>query len=89
MSTNFQPIEIPPGVVATPTKKMMSSNYAEVNMVRWNAGQLSPIGGQAKFNYTFASNCRAIHGWFDLGNVYHVAYLCETNDYVDTGGGNY
>jgi hypothetical protein len=86
MSTAFQPIEIPPGVVATPTKKMMSSNYAEVNMVRWNSGQLAPIGGQAKYNYTFTSPCRAIHGWYDLGSVYHVAYLCETNVYVDTGG---
>ena len=86
MSTNFQPIEIPPGVVATPTKKMLSSAYSEVNMVRWNSGQLAPMGGQAKFDYTFASDCRAIHGWFDLGSVYHVAYLCETNVYVDTGG---
>src|SRR5207344_1496249 len=57
-------------------------------------GQLAPIGGQSRFTnmvggvekYVFASPCRAVHGWFDLNSVYHVAYLCETNVYVDTGG---
>ena len=42
MSTPFRPIEIPPGVVATATKKMRSSNWAEVNLCRWVEGQLAP-----------------------------------------------
>ena len=68
------------------TKQMGSSQWAEVNMVRWIEGELTPIGGQAAYMYTFASRCRAIHGWFGLDQVYRVAYLCENNLYVDTGG---
>jgi hypothetical protein len=94
MSTPFQPIEIPPGVVATPTKKMRSSNWSEVNFMRWREGQLTPMGGQAQFTnvvggvekYVFASRCKAIHGWYGLDGQYHIAYLCEAHLYVDTGG---
>ena len=86
MSTAFRAIEIPAGVVSKATKKMNSSNYAEVNLVRWREGQLSPMGGQSQFAYTFASRCKKIHGWYGLDQVFHIAYLCETNLYVDTGG---
>ena len=94
MSTGFKPIEIPPGVVATATKKMRSSNWAEVNLVRWREGMMQPMGGQAKLSnvvggveqYQFASRCKMIHGWFGLDGQYHIAYLCESNLYVDTGG---
>ena len=94
MSTQFRPLQIPPGVVAMPTKKMSSSNWAEVNLVRWRENQLTPIGGQAQLSqpsgspgaYQFASRCKKIHGWYGLDGVYHIAYLCETNLYVDTGG---
>ncbi|HEX5211635.1 MAG TPA: hypothetical protein VFW22_07870 [Pseudolabrys sp.] len=94
MSSQFRPLEIPPGVVATATKKMRSSNWAEVNMVRWREGQLTPMGGQAQFTnvvdgverYRFASRCKRIHGWYGLDGQYHIAYLCEANLHVDTGG---
>jgi hypothetical protein len=94
MSTQFRPVQIPPGVVSMATKKMQSSNWAEVNFMRWREGQLSPMGGQAQLSnivggveqYQFASRCKKIHGWFDLDGQYHIAYLCETNLYVDTGG---
>ena len=94
MSTPFRPLEIPPGVVATATKKMRSSNWSEVNFMRWREGQLTPMGGQSQFTnvvggvdqYVFASRCKAIHGWYDLEGIYHIAYLCESNLYVDTGG---
>jgi hypothetical protein len=65
---------------------MRSSNWAEVNCVRWREGQLSPIGGQSQYNYAFASRCRAVHGWYDLNKIYRIAYLCEQHLYVDTGG---
>ena len=26
------------------------------------------------------------HSWYDLAGKYHIAYLCERNLYVDTGG---
>ena len=86
MTTAFKPLTLPPGVVATATKKMSSTNYAEVNMVRWVEGQLAPIGGQTRYNFAFASKCKAVHGFFDLGQTYHIAYLCEANIYIDTGG---
>jgi hypothetical protein len=94
MSSQFQPLQIPPGVVATATKKMRSSNWSEVNLLRWREGQLTPMGGQAQLSnlvggvekYVFASRCKAIHGWFGLDGSYHIAYLCEANLYVDTGG---
>ena len=86
MSTQFRPLEIPPGVIAKPTKKMRSSNWAEVNLMRWVEQQLSPIGGQSQYPYAFASRCRLIHGWFGLDQTYHIAYLCEEHLYVDTGG---
>jgi hypothetical protein len=86
MSTQFRPLEIPPGVVAMATKQMRSSNWSEVNLMRWVEGQMSPVGGQAQYNYSFASRCKLIHGWYDLNDIYHIAYLCEENLYVDVGG---
>ena len=87
MSTKFFPLQIPPGVVATPTKKIRSSNWAEVNLVRWTQGQLAPVGGQSQYNFTFASRCKAIHSWYDLNGIFYTAYLCEQHLYVDDGGG--
>ena len=86
MSTQFKPIEIPPGVVAKPTKQMRSTAWAEVNLMRWVESRLTPIGGQAQYSYTFASRCKRIHGWFGLDQVYRIAYLCEAHLYVDVGG---
>ena len=65
---------------------MRSSNWSEVNNVRWVEGQLAPVGGQAQYSYTFASRCRAIHSWYGLDGIHYIAYLCEQNIYVDTGG---
>ena len=86
MSTQFRPLEIPPGVVANATKQMRSSAWAEVNLMRWVEGRLTPVGGQAQFTYSFASRCRAIHSWYDLNSIFYIAYLCESNLYVDVGG---
>ena len=86
MSTQFRPLEIPPGVVAKATKQQRSSNWAEVNLMRWVEGQMAPVGGQSQYNFTFASRCKKVHGFFDLNQVYHIAYLCERHLYVDTGG---
>jgi len=86
VSSKFSPLAIPPGVVSMPTKKMGSSNWAEVNLVRWTEGQLAPVGPQSQYNYSFASRCKKVHGWFDLNYVFHIAYLCEQHLYVDTGG---
>ena len=86
MSTQFRALEIPPGVVSKPTKQQNSSNWSEVNLMRWVEGRMAPVGGQAQYNYSFASRCRAIHSWYDLNGVLYIAYLCESNLYVDVGG---
>ena len=94
MSSQFKPIQIPAGVMAMATKKMQSSNWSEVNLVRWREGQLMLMGGQAQYSnivdgvetYQFASRCKRIHGWYGLDGVYRIAYLCEANLYVDEGG---
>ena len=94
MSTGFKPIEIPPGVVSTATKKQRSSNWSEVNLMRWREGQLMPMGGQAKLTnvvggtekYVFASRCKKIHSWYSLDGINRTAYLCEGHLYVDVGG---
>lgn len=87
MSNRFLPLEIPPGVVAKPTKKMRSTSWAEVNLMRWVEGQMAPVGGQSQFAFTFASRCKAIHSWYALNQTFYTAYLCETNLYVDDGSG--
>ena len=94
MSSQFRPLEIPPGVTSAGTRNQRSSNWFEVNLMRWREGQLMPMGGQSQYSnvvggvekYVFASKCKKIHGWFDATGVYRIAYLCETNIYIDTGG---
>ena len=86
MSTQFRPLEIPPGVVAKATKQQRSTNWCAVNLFRWIEGQLTPVGGQSEYNFTFASRCKRIHGWFGLNQVYHISFLCEGHLYVLTGG---
>ena len=86
MSTQFRPLEIPPGVVSKPTKQQRSTNWAEVHLMRWVEGQMAPVGGMSEYTFTFASRCKRIHGWFSLDQIYHIAYLCEQHLYVDTGG---
>ena len=86
MSTQFRPLEIPPGVVAKATKQQRSSNWAEVHLMRWVEGKMAPVGGQSQYNFTFASRCKRVHGWFGLTGIYYIAYLCEANLYVDIGG---
>ena len=76
---------------------MRSSNWAEVNLVRWREGQMQPMGGQSKLSnlvggvekYRFASRCKLIHSWYDLDGVFRIAYLCELHLYVDVGGSLY
>ena len=69
-----------------PTKQVRSTAWAEVNNVRWREGALQPVGGQQQYSFTFASRCKAIHTWYDLNEVLYIAYLCETNLYVDVDG---
>lgn len=82
------PLTLPAGVVATPTKKSRSANWADANLVRWEDGKLTPIGGWERIGYTApASKIRAIHTWTLINGQQCTAYLCEGHCYVDTGDG--
>jgi hypothetical protein len=96
MPGQLQPLDIPAGVVSMPTKRMRSTNWSEVNAIRWIEGQMQPIGGQEKIIYydgsdaqiptPFASRVRKIHTWYDLTGQVYVSYLCEEHVYVDKLG---
>lgn len=82
------PIEIPPGVVDTPTKTSKSANWQETNLMRWVNNRLTPVGGWEKLGYSaVASKIRAMHRWTTNSGINMVAYLCEGHCYVDQGDG--
>lgn len=82
------PLELPPGVVTTPTKASSSTNWSETQLMRWIDGKLRPIGGWEELSYSisFASRVRSVHEWFGNDGVKYTAYLCESNCYVDIAG---
>lgn len=81
-------IELPPGVVNKKSLRSNQANWREVNLVRWEDGDMSPIGGWENTTYTgFASPIRAAHRWSDNLGRNITAFLCEKHCYVDTGEG--
>lgn len=84
----MQPLELPPGVVTTPTKTSSSANWVETQLMRWIDGKLQPIGGWDELAYdtSFASRVRAVHEWFGNDGTKYTAYLCEQHCYVDING---
>lgn len=81
------PLDIPPGVVNTPTKAKASSNWRETNLIRWSDRVMLPIGGWEQFGYAATSSAiRAVHRWVDNSGNQWIAYLCEDNIYVDVDG---
>jgi hypothetical protein len=84
----MESIEIPPGVVATPTKTAKSVNWSEVHLMRWVNDRITPVGGWEKVGYTaFASRLRKMHTWTSLLGIQMTAFLCEGHCYVDQGDG--
>ena len=80
----FPPAENP---VATATKKCARPRGRRSTSSAGLKASSPPIGGQAQYAYPpFASRCRAIHGWYGLDGIHYIAYLCETNIYVDIHG---
>jgi hypothetical protein len=82
------PLELPPGVVTTPTKNSNSANWTETQLMRWIEGKIQPIGGWEELAYSsmFASRVRAVHEWFGNDGTKYTAYLCEQHCYVDIAG---
>ena len=58
---------------------MRSSNWSEVNCVRWSSGLTT-------YNYSCASRWKAINGFYGLDGQYRIAYQCEKHLYIDLGG---
>jgi len=82
------PYQLPPGVVATPTKTSRSTNWRDANLIRWSGAKLEPVGGWEKIGYDAVdSKLRAIHTWTTLAGLQMTAYLCEGHCYVDKGDG--
>lgn len=83
------PIEIPPGVVSTPTKAKKSSNWREANLIRWNEGQMEPILPWEGIDYTApATKFRANHQWRGNDGRIWSAFMTEDDILVedpDTG----
>lgn len=81
------PVEIPPGVVTKPTKAGNSSNWREVNLLRWSGGVMQPVDPWEKIGYTNPlSDVRAIHSWHDNTNRLWTAFLCNGHLYVEYNG---
>lgn len=79
-------VTIPPGVVSTPTKTSRSTNWQEVNLIRWSAGKMMPVGGWEKLAFpAFPSRVRAIHTWTTLSGLDYTAYFCEQHCFVSAG----
>lgn len=85
------PLEIPPGVVRTPTKASRSANWREVNLIRWDNGVMKPVAGWDKLHYATQpqSRVRQIHTWTDNHGVRRMAFLCEAHVYIELDGDLY
>lgn len=81
-------IDLPPGVVNVAAKKARTGRWRETHLVRWEEGNLLPVGGWEAVNYTeFESRLRCTHKWIDNSGIQNIAYLCEEHCYVDPGDG--
>ena len=83
------PIDLPAGVVATPTKAKNSSFWRETNLIRWDNGVMLPFDGWEQSALSLADTSeilRAIHVWSDNSGKRWIAYLSETKVYVEFAG---
>jgi len=75
------------GVAYEASKAKNSLSWREANLVRWDNGKMSPIGGWERFDYTAPPTwVRAIHQWFDNSKNLWTAYLCDGFLYVEHDG---
>lgn len=79
----MDPILLPAGVVNTASKANKSTNWREVNLIRWTGDTTRPIKGWENTGVgPFASRVRKIFKWADNALNEYTAYLCEKNLYV-------
>lgn len=80
-------IDLPVGVVTTPTDSKKSANWMVTNFLRWSGPRLVPIYGWERYGFTEPSgNIRAIHTWRALDGREWTGYLTASNLYVEYDG---
>lgn len=77
------PITLPAGVVHSASKAEKSTNWREVNLIRWTRDTTRPIEGWENTGIgPFASRLRAVFKWASNTLNEYTAYLCEQHLYV-------
>lgn len=80
-------ITFPPGVVNPASKARRTGSWREVNLVRWEEGNMWPIKGWDLTSLSgFGSTVRTMHRWLDNSGVERTAYLCEEHLYIEASG---
>lgn len=81
-------IKFPSGVVRGATPVEIPNAWWESNLVRWNNGILSPIGGWTEVGYsggTIVGTIRAVHRWVAVDGISRIGILTESHIYVLEG----
>lgn len=80
------PISLPPGVVKPATALQAKGRYWNVNLVRWQAGKLQPVGGWQRITQTALDGpARTIMAWANNDNTPFAAIGCDNKLYVLKG----
>lgn len=75
-------IRIPPGIFIGEGPASIPQRYSDGNLIRWQNGNLKPVGGWDRITPTpFSSIPRNFHVWLDENNERHSAYLCDAKVY--------
>lgn len=75
---------LPPGVVrgANPSATPQG-RYFDANLVRWQDGQLRPIGGWARLTSSpLPTIARHLNAWLDNSSIRRVAVMCDSKIYL-------
>lgn len=71
-------IRIPPGVVRAETRNMVPGRWHEANLIRWQTGRMTPIGGYSRITKDpLLSIPRNIYSWQDTNYNKHLAVLAD------------
>lgn len=78
-------LSIPPGVVRGATPAVVPGRWYDANLVRWQGGGLTPIGGWERITSTpLASIPRRLLPWVDNSGIRRTAIACDSHLYIET-----
>lgn len=82
----YQTLLLPPGIQRNATPYDTPGRWWDMNLVRWQAGTLRPIGGWERSTDTpLDSVARGIHMYRDNSNVRHILVGTDSKLYADDG----